>query len=557
MTGEVQDDERMSAAPPRSPSHPPSPPILPSLTDAYRAGQLDEFFDRTPDDLRAALTEPRELDRAALVAAIRAYHADLGLPDGTAKKADAASKMLAAQLDLLAHPDSKVVVAGQQAGLLGGPAYSIHKAADAILLSRELSSEEKPVLPVFWIASQDHDAEEVAATSLLDFSEREFRPRLELPQGIPVGRIAWQDEWTAQLLELLSEFDAPDIHKAAVRAHLDFAFEGHTYADVFARLIFRLLGEHGLIVLDPLHPALARLMAPALARELAQPLTGPERIETAAEQLQARGYAPQLRRPPGATNLFLEGEDGQRTLLRVDGLRMDGPHFEADGRHYSHTDLLALLDADPSRLTPAAGLRPIIQDALLPTAAFVVGPGELAYAAELRGVYELHNLSQPIYWPRLSVTWLEPNVARLLGRFGVTAAQFQRDPEGSLGRALAREQQAAALGEERLNTLKAQFKALTNELAALDPTLKSSVQRTEKRTLTRLERHRIQAYAALARAENDKTGQLTRLKKHLLPAGHPQEREMNFLTYLLKHGDVPLKLLLAQQAGARVELEIP
>ena len=227
--------------------------------------------------------------------------------------------MLSAQLDLLSHPDARVVVAGQQAGLLGGPAYSVHKAADAVLLARQLRTEARPVLPVFWIASQDHDAAEVASTSLLDFSEREFRPRLALPQGIPVGRIEWQAEWTAQLLALIGEFDAPETHKAAVRAHLDFAFAGKTYADVFARLMFRLLGEHGLIVLDPLHPALARLMAPALVRELERPLDGPQRIEAAAERLAERGYAPQLRRPAGATNLFLEEEGGQRTLLRVPG----------------------------------------------------------------------------------------------------------------------------------------------------------------------------------------------------------------------------------------------
>ena len=519
-----------------------SPPP-PSLGSAYRAGQLAEFFERTPDDLAAALSEPRTLDRAALVAALQTYHADLGLPQGAA---------LTAQLELLAHPASKVVVAGQQAGLLGGPAYSVHKAADAVLLSRQLSQDELPVLPIFWIASQDHDADEVASTSLLDFAEREFRPRLELPQGVPVGRIEWQEAWTRELSEMLSEFDAPDSHKAAVQQHLAFAFEGRTYADVFARLMFRLLGEHGLIVLDPLHPALARLMAPALKRELAQPLAGPERIEEAATRLEAHGYKPQLRRPKGSTNLFLENETGQRTLLR-----MDGPHFEADGRRYSHAELLALLDADPSHLTPAAGLRPIIQDTLLPTVAFVVGPGELAYAAELKGVYELHGLRQPVYWPRLSVTWLEPNVARLLRRFDLSAAAFQKDPQGALGRALAQQRQVSALGQERLNTLEGQFTALVSELSALDPTLKSSLERTKGRTLTRLERHRTQAYRALARAEDEKSGQLSRLQKHLLPAGHPQEREMNFLTYLLKHGQTPLNMLMAQAAGANVELEIP
>lgn len=536
----VHDDTRMTFAPTRL-----------SLTDAYRAGQLSQFFAYTPADLTEVLARPRELDRLALTSALRSYHSDLGLPEDRAKKADAAAKMLNTQLELLAHPQARVVVAGQQAGLLGGPAYSVHKAADAILLARQLSSEERPVVPVFWIASQDHDADEVASTHLLDLSEREFHPRLELPRGVPVGRIEWQAAWTAQLLEMISDFNAPELHKAAVRADLEFAFAGKTYADVFARLMYRLLGEYGLIVLDPLHPVLARLMAPALAAELERPLAGPERIEAVAKQLQACGYVPQLRRPALATNLFVEGGDGQRTLLRVS--KHDSRAFEG----HTKAELLELLERDPSRITPAAGLRPIIQDTLLPTAALVVGPGELAYAAELRGVYELHGLEQPVLWPRLSVTWLEPNVARLLTRFGVSATEFQKDPQGRLGRALAEQQHAAALSSDRLNTLQDQFTALANELAAIDPTLRSSVERTQSRTLSRLERHRLQAYAALARAEDDKNGQLTRLSKHLLPNGYLQEREMNFWTYLLKHGDAPLKMLMEQAAGARVELVIP
>lgn len=528
----------------------------PTLTELYLQRQLGGFFSRTPADLQAFLQEPRgDIDRAALSQALTQYSQDIGLP---------LSATLQQQLARLAQPHSRVVVAGQQAGLLGGPAYSVHKAADAILLARELDTDERPVLPVFWIASQDHDAAEVASTHLLDLSEREFHPTLPLPEGLPVGRVAWQPEWTAQVHELLQDFDAPAPHKAWVSGLLEAAMDGpaganrptsNSYADVFARLMFGLLGEHGLLVLDPLHPALAALMAPALARELQNPLAGPQRIEEAAERLGALGFTPQLRRPPGATNLFIEEDDGLRRLLRHDP--SSKRPFSTAGQEYSLQQLQDLLQQDPSRLTPAAGLRPIVQDCLLPTAAFVVGPGELAYGAELRGVYELHGVPQPVLWPRLSVTWLEPNVARMLDGYGLSAKQFQKDPAQAIGKVLARQQQITALGLERLNTLEGQFAALTQELGELDPTLKASVERTQQRTLARLKRHQQQATAALARAEDVRTGHLSRLSKHLLPAGHPQEREMNFFTYLLKHGRVPLEMLLGQQAGAQVELRIP
>ncbi|MPY65794.1 bacillithiol biosynthesis cysteine-adding enzyme BshC [Deinococcus sp. SDU3-2] len=515
-----------------------------TIAGAYRAGELPAFFRLGPGDLNRAASEPRpDVDRTALAAALREYHRSLGTLDAHTGET----------LERLAHPASRVVVTGQQAGLLTGPSYSVHKGADAALLARHLHREDAPVVAVYWVASQDHDAAEVASTTLLDHAEELHRLSLDVSEGVPVGRVPWREEWTAEVEGLLSRFDTAPEYRAAVWARVKRAVAGGgSWADVFARLIHGLLAPAGVLVLDPLHPALARLMTPTLARELEDPLAGPARIEEAAARLMEAGFEPQLRRPAGATNLFVEEEDGRRRLLRVDGRR-----FSTETRDYRREDLLDFLSADPSRLTPAAGLRPVVQDALLPTLAFVVGPGEIAYGAQLGGVYELHGLRQPLLWPRLSVTWLEPNVARLLERLGATAAEVQADPEGVLGRALARERGAAAASAERLAALDAELRALAEELGALDPTLVGAAERTRTRTTARVAHLQRLAVGALARQEDDRTRQLTRLKRHLLPNGVPQEREMNFLTYLLKHGEEPLRLLLALEPGTRAELPIP
>lgn len=515
-----------------------------TIAAEYRAGEMAEFFRLPVNGIKQAQAEVRlDPDRTALAEALREYHGGLGTLDRDVEEA----------LNRLAHPASRVVVTGQQAGALTGPAYSVHKGADAALLARSLNTEDAPVVAIYWIASQDHDAAEVASTSLLDFSEQLHRLTLDVPEGVPVGRVPWREDWIAQALALLDNFDAPAEHISAVRTRIVRATgAGGSYADVFARLIHGLLSPAGLVVLDPLHPALARLMAPTLARELDNPLASSAAIEDAAARLSAQGFTPQLRRPAGATNLFLEEDDGQRRLLRL-----DGQTFSTDTRGYTRGELLAVLEADPSRLTPAAGLRPVVQDALLPTLAFVVGPGEIAYGAQLRGVYELHGLKQPLLWPRLSVTWLEPNVARLLRRLGATAAEVQADPEGVLGRALARERGAQAVTSEKLAAIEAQLRTVMDEIAALDPTLVGAAERTRSRVTARVGRLQAQAVRALARQENDRSGQLSRLKAHLLPNGIPQEREMNFLTYLLKHGEKPLDLLLALEPGWQGEIEIP
>lgn len=511
----------------------------------YRKRQLQEFIRLTlPGGLHSAMQEPRpDIDRAALAEALRAYHRDLGTLNRTLETA----------LERLAHPQSRVVVTGQQAGFLTGPAYSIHKAADAILLARQLDSGDTPVLPVFWIASQDHDAEEVASTTLLDLNEQLHHLTVDIPHGLPIGRVPWCAGCNHQLRKFLKDFDAPAQHKEAVAELLQAAAKaGGSFADVFARLIHGLLGPHGLIVLDPMHPALAHLMAPALARELRNPLKSSELIEDAAQRLHEQGFHPQLRRPAGATNLFIEEEGHHRRLLRY-----DGQQFSTDTRTYTRDELEGTLERDSTLITPAAGLRPIVQDTLLPTAAFVVGPGEIAYAAQLKDIYPLHGLQQPLLWPRLSVTWLEPNVARILRRFGVTAAQFQADPAGTLGRALASERKVGAMTLGELEDITERLQRITDEIGSLDPTLVRAAGRTQQRTTARIEHLQTLAAHALARAEDTKTGQVTRLKKHLLPNGIPQEREMNFLTYLLKHGQKPLEMLLALPAGFVGEVEIP
>lgn len=515
-----------------------------SVEQAYRAGTLKKWIRLMPTDLELAHSESRtEIDRTLLAEAFRAYHSSLGTLDSTTQTL----------LERLQHPASRTVVTGQQAGLLGGPAYSVHKAADAILLARQLDTPDQPVVAVYWVASQDHDAAEVASTTLLDHSEELHRLTLNLPEGVPIGRIQWQANWTQQIETLLETFDTQDTYKTFVRDKIKKALaSGGSYADVFARLIHHLLAKEGLLILDPLHPAFAKLMAPSLAHELKQPLASSQKIEEAAQQLQAQGFTPQLRRPAGATNLFLEEADGQRRLLHY-----QQPIFQTDNNQYSQQELLELLNTDPSRLTPAAGLRPVVQDTLLPTLAFVVGPGEVAYGAQLQEVYKLHGLQQPLLWPRLSVTWLEPNVQRLLNKLNLTVAELQKNPEKAYGQAIAKQQNAASLSATRLTELEQQFNILTTEIEALDPTLVKATKRTQHKTLQRFERLQQLGQQALARAENQKSQQLTRLKTHLLPNGHKQEREMNFLTYLLKHGDTPLKMLLACPAGWHGDLKIP
>jgi bacillithiol synthase len=515
-----------------------------SPLEAFRSGALREFHRVAAGDLVGSLENTHPADRAALSTALEAYQRRIGAP-----------KPALEAVRLLSHPNSRVIVTGQQAGLLGGPAYTFYKAISTILLARQLSTEDRPVVPVFWVASQDHDAAEVRETWLLDLEEHEHHLQLPLKDGKPVGRIPLEAGWVAGILEALKGFKGQPDHQAWVIGLVEATAKDTennpvSYADWFAKLISNILGPSGLIVFDPLEPGLAALFTPFLRHELDHPLAGPEAIETAAEKLEAQGFTAQLRRPPGSTNLFLECDDGERRLLKF-----DGTHFLAD-RAYSRADLETILESDPSRITPAAGLRPTLADAVLPTAVSVLGPSELAYQLELGGVYELHSIPQPLLWPRLSVTWIEPPVKRILERYGMTAQAFTADPNGTLERLMLSRSGAGEYLNAGLHELEIAFAKLEAGIVPLDETLLGALERSKSRVLGHIARLEGKIAKALINREETSERQFGRLNAHLMPAGIPQERRTNFLSQLMKFGPVLLERLLKLEATGSNHLEV-
>jgi bacillithiol biosynthesis cysteine-adding enzyme BshC len=307
------------------------------------------------------------------------------------------------------------------------------------------------VVPVFWVASQDHDTEEINSVELLDFEERVHRLRLELPPAHPTGRIRFAP-YFPQVCELLQRFAGhPEVRERICKALLG----PWSYSEAFARLLLEFLGPAGLVVFDPMAPELAPLFVPALEKEIADPLASSEAINRTALAMKRAGLEPVLGRGKAATNMFLEGADGVRRLLHF----RDG-RFEDGQKRYSAADLLALLEQDPARITPAAGLRPVLQDTVLPTAGFVVGPGELKYVAELGSVYELHGLKPPAVIRRIGVTVLEPPIERILRKYGLEAWAFQADPEGSFKAALAQQ-------EARVQAIRAHLARIDAELSQI------------------------------------------------------------------------------------------
>ncbi len=499
-------------------------PPAPSFLDAYQGGHLNDFFDLAPGDLDAALALPRPGERNALVDALSRYAAALGAPAA-----------VFANLERLRHPAARAVVTGQQTGLLLGPTYSLSKAITAVALARRLDTEERPVVPMFWLATQDHDAHEVDHTYLLDGGETLRRVAVALPDGVAVGRAPLTPAMLQSVKEGLESLTPRPRFMGEVWDLLEgTAASVTTFSDWFGAILTRFLGEAGLVLVDPLRRDVAALFSPVLAAELADPVSTAEAVNGAGRRLKALGYAPQLGRATGATNLFVE-LGGRRVLLR-----QVGANLMADDRTFKAAELLGMLAEDPTSITPAAGLRPTVQDALLPTAVSVLGPGELRYVAQLRDVYRFHGVPMPLAWPRASATVLEPAAARLLTGFGVHAAEFRAHHDEILERVLLERHGYSARFNESASRVEAEFAALLESVAAIDPTLEGAVRKGRRHMVSTLSGLRRKSAAALATKDEITTRQFGRLTAHLLPLGQPAERVLSPFSHALKFGIEPL-----------------
>lgn len=503
-------------------------PATHDFIDAYRTGELRDFFALDPHDTAAALELPRTVDNDALVTALARYARKLAAPPA-----------VFAALEQLQRPDVRAVVTGQQVALLLGPMFTLAKAVSAINLARRLTSEARPVVPIFWLATQDHDSAEIDHTYLPDGEEVLHRLALPIPAQVPAGRIRLQPEWLAQIREALTGMAGVTDYRAEVWRLLEqAAAHAESFADWFAALLYALLGDQGLIVVNPLERDIAPLLAPLLAAELAEPLASSSSINQAAEALKRRGFEPQLRRGEGATNLFVE-ENGVRQLLRA-----EGDELVTEARRYRREELLALLAEEPSLITPAAGLRPVAQDFLLPTAITVVGPGELRYLAQLKGVYEAHGVAMPLLWPRASVTLLEPPAARLLDKYQLTVSDIRRF-EATQQAVLLKLHGHSQRFDEALARLNKDTAVLLNEVEAIDPTMRRPVVRGRDQLTRMVTRLRGKAAAALFRQDETTVAQLARLALHLRPEGVPQERLLSPISFFLKFGvSYVMRLLL-------------
>jgi bacillithiol biosynthesis cysteine-adding enzyme BshC len=480
----------------------------------YHPDRVRAFYPLPPQNPESYVSAARQVNlsverRAALISALREQNGP------------------SASLDLLARPDTVAVVTGQQVGLFSGPAYTIYKALTAARLARELTDRGIPAVPVFWLATEDHDFAEVNHTWVFDTEHRPLRLEIEGPSGSdqPVGEVRLASVPIEGLREALREF--PFGREVADRVAEAYT-PGRTLGQAFGALLGDLLGAWDIPRIDPMAPAVRELAAPLIRSAIEQAPELKRLVMERNRELESAGYHSQVH-VEDETSFFFLLENGRRMALR----KHNGNYASADAR-FSPEELLARAQ----HISPNALLRPVVQDSILPTVAYIGGPAELAYLAQSEVLYRALLGRMPVPVHRSGFTVLDRRSRKLMDRYGLSVTDFFH------GEQALRERVAAALVPGGLSGVLDQTRSSTGqalqrleaELAGFDTTLDAAVRKSYGKIayqLSKIERKvGREMLARNERAAHD-AGYLTGL---IYPQKHLQERFYSIIPFLAKHG---------------------
>jgi bacillithiol biosynthesis cysteine-adding enzyme BshC len=437
-------------------------------------------------------------------------------------------------------PRSVAVVAGQQPGLFGGPLYTLYKAMTAIRIAREIeASTGRPAVPIFWVASDDHDFEEVRRTWVSDGAGPEptlFEyPQDGVPSSMSFSRIRLGTD-VEPLLERVHSLFAEAPFRDGLLAPLREAYApGRGWAESFARFMAGFVAPLGALVFDPADPAAKALALPVFEREIELAGETARAARARGEELVARGYHAQIAREGNELNLFWHGEDG-RQAIRLD--EKGAVRLTATGAAWTPERLRSAVRERPEDASPGVLLRPVVQDHLLPTAAYVGGPAEVAYWAQVFPVYEAFGMSPPAIAPRAGATLLEPKVERTLHKFGIGWERLAGDPEAVVGdamKALLPEDFRDVFARER-EAWRGSFRRVEEKVASFDPSLRPAVTNAETRLEREIEHLEKKLLTVWKRRHEESVSKIRRARESLFPHGSLQERVCSPLGFAARHG---------------------
>ncbi len=488
----------------------------------YGGFWTDEAFVRDT----AKQIQTRSYKRGELVEALKRQH-----------QAHWAPPEALAQVEALGQPNSLVILTGQQAGLLGGPLYTWFKALTAIKVAKDWSKRLGcPVVPVFWIAADDHDAAEITHFEILDkdhsLREMTYHPGKETV-GLPACRIPLNTQFGELWPALEEGFPPSEFRAGLLEAAKTCYAPGRTMVTAFAAWLTHWFGKLGLVVVDPSDPAIKRLAVDLFLTELEEHPKSRHVYDERTKALVATGVTPQIHLPPDVLNLMWMEHKRQPMRMRQGAIEMD--HEPAP---FNPQELKEQVRKSPEKVSPNVLLNPLYQDTVFPALAHIVGPSETAYFAQVLPLYARFGMTAPVLVPRWSATLMSQRAMSAMEDLGLEPLEVLRGEEQAFKQVKSHAvPEAVSQSVERARkVINSSLEELEREVKNYDAGLTAMVSRARsgfEASLSKLD----EKLGTSAERQSEVLGRKMAYVRHLLrPHGMLQERVLNITTFMVRHG---------------------
>ncbi|HXX62311.1 MAG TPA: bacillithiol biosynthesis cysteine-adding enzyme BshC [Bacteroidota bacterium] len=470
----------------------------------------------------------RHLDRKTLVEVLQEQNAAFG---SSARSRD--------NIELLAKPTTYAVVTGQQVGLLGGPLYTVYKTITALGLAAQLRRKfpSKEFVPVFWIEGEDHDFAEMNNVSVLD--QENALVKIEyLPGGVvpernlgPIGELSFDETIAATLQKLEASLQRTEFTEPLLNSLRAAYAPGRTFNQAFTAWMGRLFGESGLVFISPNDRRFKRITSPLFQKELEEYPKTSQMVITRSAELETKYHA-QIKAK--SINLFLFHKGG-RYLIEP---RETDFSLKGTRAFFQKEELMTFARETPEVFSPNVILRPLCQDTLLPTVSYIGGPSEIAYQAQLQPLYESLAVTQPVIYPRASVSLIQSNLVRAMEKYSLELPEFLGDVSK------VTEKVVEQISDIKLDALFASATKGVHEalhelkfgLNEVDSTLLGALDNMSQKIDVNIGVLKEKSVAAQKRRNETAVRQIEKAASSLIPGGMLQERALSPVYYINRYG---------------------
>jgi len=445
-----------------------------------------------------------------------------------------------ANIDLLGNDNTFAVVTGQQLGFFGGPLYTIYKAITTVKLANKLAQDfpEYNFVPVFWLEGEDHDFEEINKTKYLN-SNNELSVAEYLIGGKPLernigatGNIIF-DEYIDQFFSSIeSTLPKTDYTAALFELMRGYYSKGNSFLKAFAGFFNHVYEDSGLVFINTNQPDFKKILSPLFVNEINSNSQTSKLVIQKSVELEEHYHA-QIKAK--ALNLFMFYKGGRHLIEPSE----NGDYYLKNLRQrYTKEELLFIAVNTPELLSPNVVMRPLCQDTLLPTISYVGGPGEIAYFAQLKPVYDYFKVAMPIIYPRASVTLIEEKIQKILEKYSLEVEDLFGEVESVLSK--VSEQVSEVKVDALFESLGSKINDAINEarfgIQQIDPTLNGTIDGTLSKFQQQLDVLKQKTQKAQQQKEEVSLKQIKKASLNIFPNENFQEREFSVIQYLNKYG---------------------